>query len=169
MSGLSAAVNVIMRILTFIATLVLIGSLALPWVRLDGFEGPNTGLDLIAMSVSPMGKFFFSVSAVKTGILVAGPVLTLVLAFRVALKYAQRRRAMFATGAILIISFVMTFGLTGVVAHGSGAPYLGLSLVMILSAVLLAHQGLIKLASTLLRRNRWRPVYRTLRVVTGSA
>ena len=168
MSGLGTAVNMVMRTLSFIATLVLIGSVALPWLRLDGFDEPSLGLELIAMSVSPMGKYFFSVSPIQTGILVAGPALVLGLAFRVALKYAQRRRAMFTTAAILAASLVMTYGLTGVVAQPSCGPYLGLSLVMILSAVLLVHQALIKFATVLLRRNQWRPVYRTLRIVTGS-
>lgn len=167
--GWQSILNITMRILSFVATLGLVGSFALPWVRLDGFEEPRNGFQVLAMSISPVARYFFNVSPIQTGVLVGGTLFMLALALRVSMQYARRKTSMFATAGVFALSLTVTYGVPGADVYDAGSPYVGLTLASILSAMLMLHQSLVKFATGLMMRRMWNPVYRTLRMVTGSA
>ena len=157
-----------MRVVSFALTIAVIGAFFLPWIQLDGMREADTGLELIAITISPLFKYLYSVDLVQTGVIIGCPTLMLLLAVWVSVKYAQRTTAPLATSVLLASSVAIMYGAPNLVDGGQGRPFLGLSLILLLSAILLLHQSLIKFGALLQRKRQWQPVYRAISVITGS-
>ena len=157
----------LVRLAAFAATLLLIGAFFLPWVRLDGASEAHSGAELLAIVVSPTLTYLFAVSPVQASVLIACPAAVIVFAVNVMTKYAQRKTAPFATAAILASSLAVVYAAPDLVAV-NGSIHFGLLLVVVLSALLLTHQALIKLRMRLLHSRKLPTVHRTLSIATGS-
>ena len=157
-----------MRLVAFAATLVIMGAFFLPWARLDGMSDASSGAELVALVVSPTVSYLFAVSTLQAVVLVGCPVLLILSATMVMAKYARRKTAPFATCLVFATSVSVIYGAPDLTASNEVGAYVGLSLIVALSAVLLIHQALIKLRGTLLHRRKLPTVYQVLSVLTGS-
>ena len=157
-----------MRLVAFAATLVIMGAFFLPWARLDGMSEASSGAELVALVVSPTVNYLFAVSTLQAVVLVGCPVLLILSATMVMAKYARRKTAPFATCLVFATSVSVIYGAPDLTASNEVGAYVGLSLIVALSAVLLIHQALIKLRGTLLHRRKLPTVYQVLSVLTGS-
>ena len=158
----------IMRLVAFAATLAIMGAFFLPWARLDGMSEASSGAELVALVASPTIDYLFAVSTLQASVLVGGPALLIVSASVVMAKYARRKTAPFATCLVFASSVSVIYGAPDLTASNEVGAYVGLSLIVALSAILLVHQALIKLGGNLLRRRRLTTVYRAISVLTGS-
>ena len=157
-----------MRLLTFAAALAIMGAFFLPWTRLDGMSQASSGAEIVALVVSPTVNYLFAVSTLQAAVLVGCPALLIVSAAIVMAKYARRKTAPFATCLVFASSVSVIYGAPDLTASTESGAYVGLSLIVALSAVLLIHQALIKLRENLYHRRRLPAVYQALSVLTGS-
>ena len=157
-----------MRLVAFAATLAIMGAFFLPWARLDGMNEASSGAELVALVVSPTANYLFAVSTLQAVVLVGCPALLILSATMVMAKYAQRKTAPFATCLVFASSVSVAYGAPDLTASNELGAYVGLSLIVVLSAVLLVHQALIKLRENLYHRRRLPTVYQALSVLTGS-
>ena len=157
-----------MRIVALAAALAIMGAFFLPWARLDGMSEASSGAELVALVVSPTVNYLFAVSTLQASVLVGCPALLIVSASVVMAKYARRKTAPFATCLVFASSASVIYGAPDLTASNEMGAYIGLSLIVVLSAALLIHQALIKLRGTLLRRRRLPTVYQALSILTGS-
>ena len=157
-----------MRFITFAATLAIMGAFFLPWTRLDGMSQASSGAELVALVVSPTVNYLFAVSTLQAAVLVGSPALLIVSAAMVMAKYARRKTAPFATCLVFASSVSLIYGAPDLTANNEVGAYVGLSLIVVLSAALLIHQALIKLRGHLYHRRRLPTVYQALSVLTGS-
>ena len=157
-----------MRLVAFAATLVMIGAFFLPWLRLDGAADARSGAELMTLVISPTVNYLFEVSPVQSGMLIGCPTLIILAAIIVMAKYGRRKTAPLATSAIFASSIAIIYATPDLTANDDPSVYIGLSLVVVLSGVLLLHQALIKLSTRLYRRRRLPTVYRALSIMTGS-
>ena len=155
--------TIAVRLTAFVVTLAVIGALFLPWVTLDGVDG-HIGAELPVLAFTPLGKYFFAVAPVQTSLLIVCPVIVGLFAVIVAFAYAQRRTMIWATVILLVATNLVLYG-TGDIVVSTG---FGLVLIVVLSALLLVHQLLIKLRGQLFKRRIMSVLYRGLSVVTGS-
>ena len=156
-----------MRLIAFAATVAIMGAFFLPWTRLDGMSQASSGAELVALVVSPTVSYLFTVSTLQASVLVGGPALLIVSASVVMAKYARRKTSPFATCLVFASSVSVIYGAPDLTGNEIGA-YVGLSLIVALSAALLIHQALIKLRGNLYHRRRLPTVYHALSVLTGS-
>ena len=161
-------VTLIMRLVAFAATLVIIGAFFLPWLRLDGTTDGLSGAELMTLVISPTVDYLFEVSPVQSGVLIGCPILIIIAAIIVMAKYGRRKTAPLATSAILVSSIAIIYATPDLAANDDPRVYMGLSVIVVLSGVLLLHQALIKLRTKLYRRHRLPIVYRALSILTGS-
>ena len=157
-----------MRLVAFAATLAIMGAFFLPWARLDGMNEASSGAELVALVVSPTANYLFAVSTLQAVVLVGCPALLILSATMVMAKYARRKTAPFATCLVFASSVSVAYGAPDLTASNELGAYVGLSLIVVLSAVLLVHQALIKLRGNLYHRRRLPTVYQALSVLTGS-
>ena len=157
-----------MRLIAFAATLVIMGAFFLPWTRLDGMSQASSGAELVALVVSPTVNYLFAISTLQASVLVGGPALLIVSAAVVMVKYARRKTAPFATCLVFASSISVIYRAPDLNASNEMGAYVGLSLIVVLSAALLIHQALIKLRGNLYQRRRLPTVYQALSVLTGS-
>ena len=157
-----------MRLVAFAATMSIIGAFFLPWVRLDGMSQASSGAELVAMVVSPTVNYLFAVSAFQSGVLLGCPALLIVSALFVMARYGRRKTAPLATCVVFASSTSIIYGAPDLTASNEPGAYLGLSLIVVLSAALLIHQALIKLCGKLYHGRRLPTVYQALTVLTGS-
>ena len=157
-----------MRLIAFAATLAVMGAFFLPWTRLDGMSQASSGAELVALMVSPTVNYLFAVSTLQAAVLVGCPALLIVSAAMVMAKYARRKTAPFATCLIFASSVSVIYGAPDLTASSEMGAYVGLSLIVVLSAALLVHQALIRLRGILYDRRRLPTVYQALSVLTGS-
>ena len=155
--------TLIMRLTAFVATLIPLAALALPWVVLDGTEESVSGIGAIALLVPPTSEYLYAVSPLQAGILTLGPILLALLAIITSYNYRRRRSIYWAPPATLIVA--------GAIGYGTGdlvtAIEPGLVAVIVVSALLTLHQIAIRVQVTLRRRMKMPAVYRALAVVTG--
>ena len=156
------------RLLAFVVTLAIIGAFFLPWVKLDGVQEIYSGAELTALAVSPMRDYIYQVAPIQTAVLIGCPPVMMLFATVVAVKYARRRTALLATAVVLACAVAIIYGARELVADSEPNAYLGLSLIVVLTAVLLVHQGLIKVRTKLWKTRKAPVLYRALSVVTGS-
>jgi hypothetical protein len=161
-------VTVAMRLVAFGVTLAVICAFSLPWVRLDGMQEVYSGVALPVLAISPVVEYLFAVAPVQTGVLIGCPVVIILFAVIVAGAYAQRRTAIWATVIVLASAIAIIYGTQDLVDSSGPGKQVGLSTVVVLSAVLLAHQLLIKLRTKLLQDGRLPSIYRSLSIITGT-
>ena len=128
----------------------------------------SSGAELVALVVSPTVSYLFAVSTLQAVVLVGCPVLLILSATMVMAKYARRKTAPFATCLVFASSVTVVYGAPDLTASNEVGAYVGLSLIVMLSAALLIHQALIKLRGTLFHRRKLPTVYQALSVLTGS-
>ena len=157
-----------MRLIAFAATLAIMGAFFLPWTRLDGMSQASSGAELVALVVSPTVNYLFAVSTLQAAVLVGCPILLIVSATIVMAKYARGKTAPFATCLVFASSVSAIYGAPDLTARNEVGAYIGLSLIVVISAALLIHQALIKLQGNLYHRRRLPIVYQALSVLTGS-
>ena len=157
-----------MRLVAFAATLAIMGAFFLPWKRLDGMSEASSGAELVALVVSPTVNYLFAVSTLQAVVLVGCPALLILSATMVMAKYARRKTAPFATCLVFASSVSVIYGAPDLTASNEVGAYVGLLLTVVLSAVLLIHQALIKLRENLYHRRRLPTVYQALSVLSGS-
>ena len=157
-----------MHLIAFAATVAIMGAFFLPWTRLDGMSQASSGAELVALVVSPTVSYLFTVSTLQASVLVGGPALLIVSASVVMAKYARRKTSPFATCLVFASSVSIIYGAPDLTASNEIGAYVGLSLIVALSAALLIHQALIKLRENLYHRRRLPTVYQALSVLTGS-
>ena len=157
-----------MRLLFFLATLAIMGAFFLPWTRLDGMSQSSSGADLVALLFSPSLGYLGAVSPLQTTILIGCPALLISAAVAVSVKYAQRETAPVATFLVFASSIFVIYATSDLTARKEVGTLFGLTLIVVLSAGLLIHQGLIKLRGKLYRQRKLPDVYQALSVITGS-
>ena len=162
------AVTFGIRLMLFAVSLSIIGAFFLPWVKIDGVQQAHSGVGLTALFVSPMVNYLFVIAPIQTGVLLGCPPVMFVFAAAIASKYAQRKTAIISTVVVLASAIAIIFGTRGLLATDQPVAHIGLSLISVLCAVLLVHQGLIKLRTKLEQRQRFPSVHRTLSIITGS-
>ena len=155
--------TLVMRLLAFVATLITLGALALPWVALDGVGTQVSGIDSIALLASPMRDYLYTVSPLQAAILTIGPILVGWLAIIISYNYQRRRSIYWAPLAMLAVAAAIAYGATDLVSDME----IGLIVVMAISILLTLHQVAIRVQVALRRNMKLPKVYRTLAVVTG--
>ena len=151
------------RLAAFVATLIPLAAMVLPWVVLDGTGEVVSGVGAIALLVPPMSEYLYAVSPLQATLLTVGPILVTLLAIITSHNYWRRKSVHWAPAAMLIVAAAMAYGAGDLVAEIEP----GLVIVMAVSALLILHQAAIR-AQVLLRRKMKMPgVYRALAVVTG--
>ena len=83
-------------------------------------------------------------------------------------KYGRRETAPLATCVVFASSLSIVYGAPDLTASDGPGAYVGLSLIVMLSAALLIHQALINLRDKLYHGRRPPTVYQALSVLTGS-
>ena len=156
-------ITLVMRLAAFVATLIPLAALALPWVTLDGTEKAVSGVGAVALLVPPMSEYLYTVSPLQAALLTVGPMLVALLAIITGYNYRRRKSIYWAPPAMLIVAGAITFGTTDLVI----ATEPGLAIVMAVSALLTLHQAAIRVQVILRRKMKMPAVYRTLAVATG--
>ena len=124
-------ITLIMRLAAFVATLVPLAAMALPWVALDGAEDTVSGVGAIALLVPPMREYIFAVSPLQGAILILGPILIALLAIITSYNYRRRRSIYWAPPAMLAVALAIAYGATDLVT----GTELGLMIVMVIVVV----------------------------------
>ena len=156
-------ITLIMRLAAFVATLIPLAALALPWVTLDGTGEAVSGVGSIALLVPPMSEYLYAVSPLQATFLTVGPMLVALLAIITGYNYRRRKSIYWAPPAMLIVAGAIAFGTADLIA----AAEPGLAIVMAVSILLILHQAAIRVQVVLRRKMKMPEVYRTLAVVTG--
>lgn len=156
------------RILFFLLALGILGGFWLPWVQIDGMKEPSTGVQLMALAVTPTLDYLRSASPISAVSLIGGPLGISLLGLWVVVKYAQRRTAIIPTIAVLVVAVGIPQSASGLLVQGIAGYGIGLQLIIVAGWLLLAHQSLIKVSTALRTRRKFPVLYRTLAVVTGS-
>ena len=157
-----------MRLVSFAATLTIMGTFFLPWTSIDGMSRTSSGAELAVLLVTPTFNYLVAVSAIQAVILIGCPVLLIVSATMVMVKYARRKTAPLPTCLVFASSVLVTYGAPDLTRDSEFGAYVGLSLIVVLSATLLIHQSLITLRGNLYHRRKLPKVYQALSVLTGS-
>ena len=152
------------RFAFFIATLIPLAALALPWVTLGGIEEPLSGVDMVALAVTPARTYLYTVSALQSTVLFVGPIAVAAVSILIIDSYRKRKSAFWAPPAMLAVALVVSYGAADLVASTES----GLLLIIAISILLSLHQGAIRIQMALLRRGRMPTVYRALSVAAGS-
>ena len=156
-------ITLIMRITAFVATLIPLAAMALPWVVLDGTGEAVTGVGAIALLVPPTSEYLYAVSPLQASALMVGPILVALLAIIISYNYRRRKSIYWTPPAMLALTAGIAYGASDIVA----ATEPGLMIVMAVAALLTLHQVAIRLQVVLRRKMKMPAVYRTLAVATG--
>ena len=166
--NLQEALTLLMRLITFAIALMLGGAFFLPWLRLDGENEARSGAELVALIISPSIEYLYAISPVQTGVLIGCPALIVLATILVMVKYSRRKTVIFATFVVLASAIAIIYATPDITVNEGPRIYIGLTGIIDLSAILLFHQGLIKLRTRLYHGRRLPTVYRVLGVITGS-
>ena len=162
-TGSRELITLAMRLAAFVATLIPLAALALPWVTLDGTEETVSGVGAVALLVPPMSEYLYAVSPLQAALLTVGPMLVALLAIITSYNYRRRRSIYWAPPAMLIVAVAIAYGATDLVT--AAGP--GLVIVMTVSALLTLHQIAIRVQVVLRRKMKMPAIYRALAVATG--
>lgn len=130
-------------LLSFAASLGIVGAFFLPWLRLEGTPDSLNGAELLALTLSPSVNYLAEVSEIQLWLLIGCPAVAIVAAVIVVWQYGQRKTALFATSCVLAAALVAMYAPSYLVSNEPRA-YLGLSAVAYLSGALLLLQIAIK-------------------------
>ena len=155
-----------MRVLFFTAALGLMGTFFLPWLKLDGLSGVDSGATLMALVASPWAAYFFSVEPQQALVLMGAPVAMMAFTIFMLSRYARGKAAPFTTFMVLASALALLLGARGLIA-GNLMPYLGLQLAIALSVLLLTHQLAMLAQSKIYQRKKFPKAYRVLSIATG--
>ena len=161
--GSRELITLVMRLAAFVATLIPLAALALPWVMLDGTGEAVSSVGAIALLVPPMSGYLYTVAPLQATLLTVGSILVALLAIITGYNYRRRRSIYWAPPAMLIVSGAIAFGTADLIT----AAEPGLAIVMAVSILLILHQAAIRIQVVLRRKMKMPGVYRTLAVVTG--
>lgn len=156
-------ITLIMRLSAFVAALVPLAAMALPWITLDGTGEVVSGVGVIGLLVPPTSEYLYAVSPLQAAFLTLGPVLVALLAIITAYKYRQRKSVFWAPPAMLIVAGIVAYS-TGDLVASLGT---GLVIVMAVAILLTLHQAAIRVQVLLRRKMKMPAVYRTLAIATG--
>ena len=156
-------ITLIMRLAAFVATLIPLAALALPWVTLDGTEETVSGVGAVALLVPPMSEYLYTVSPLQATLLTVGPILVALLAIITGYNYRRRRSIYWVPPAMLMVTGAIAFGTADLIT--AAGP--GLVIVMSVSVLLILHQAAIRVQVVLRRKTKMPAVYRALAVATG--
>lgn len=156
--------TLVARLTAFLATLIPLVAMMLPWVTLDGMGEAVSGVGAIALLVPPMSEYLYAVSPLQAAILTLVPILVALLAIVISHNYRRRRAIFWAPPAMLAVAVAIAYGATDLVT----ASEQGLTIVMAVSVLLTLHQVAIRIQVGLQRKLRMPTVYRALAVATGS-
>ena len=156
-------ITLVMRLAAFVATLIPLAALALPWVELDGTGETVSGVGAMALLVPPMSEYLYAVSPLQAALLTVGPVLVALLAIITSYNYRRRRSIYWAPPTALIVAVAIAYGAADLVT----ATGPGLVIVMAVSALLTLHQVAIRVQVILRRKMKMPAIYRALAVITG--
>ncbi len=159
----SELITLIMRIAAFVATLIPLAAMALPWVVLDGTGEAVTGVGAIALLVPPTSEYLYAVSPLQASVLMIGPILVALLAIIISYNYRRRKSVYWGPPLMLIVAGAIAYGAADLVT----AIEPGLVAAMVVSALLTLHQVAIRIQVVLRRRTKMPAVCRALAVVTG--
>ena len=162
-TGRPELITLVMRLAAFVATLIPLAALALPWVMLDGTGEAVSGVGAIALLAPPMSGYLYTVAPLQATLLTVGPMLVALLAMITGYNYRRRRSIYWAPPAMLIVAGAIAFGTADLIT----ATEPGLAIVMAVSILLILHQAAIRIQVVLRRKMKMPGVYRTLAVVTG--
>ena len=162
-TGSRELITLVMRLAAFVATLIPLAALALPWVTLDGTEETVSGVGAVALLVPPMSEYLYAVSPLQAATLTVGPMLVALLAIIIGYNYQRRRSIYWAPPAMLIVAGVIAFGTADLITDTEP----GLAIVMAVSVLLTLHQAAIRIQVNLRRKMKMPAVYRALAVATG--
>ena len=155
--------TLIMRLAAFVATLIPLAAMALPWVTLDGTGKSVNGVGAIALLVPPIGEYLYAVSPLQAALLTVGPILVALLAIITSYNYRRRKSIYWAPPAMLAVAAAIAYGAVDLVTSTES----GLMIVIAVSAVLTLHQIAIRMQVALRRKMKMPVVYRALAVATG--
>ena len=141
-------ITLTMRLAAFMATLIPLAAMVLPWVMLDGTGEVVSGVGAIALLVPPMSEYLYAVSPLQAALLTVGPVLVALLAIITSYNYRRRRSIYWAPPAMLVVAVAIAYGAGDLVT----AAELGLAIVMAVSAFLTLHQIAIRVQVVLRRK-----------------
>ena len=156
-------ITLFMRLAAFVATLIPLAAMALPWVILDGTGETVSGVGAIALLVPPMSEYLYVVSLLQAAFLTVGPILVALLAIITGYNYRRRRSIYWAPPMMLVVSVAIAYGASDLII----ATELGLVIVMAVSAMLTLHQTAIRVQVILRRKMKMPAIYRALAVATG--
>ena len=156
-------ITLTMRLAAFIATLIPLAAMVLPWVMLEGTGEAVSGVGAIALLVPPMGEYLYAVSPLQAALLTVGPILVALLAIITSYNYRRRRSIYWAPPAMLAVAVALAYGTGDLVT----ATELGLAIVMAVSAFLTLHQIAIRVQVVLRRKMKMPAIYRVLAVISG--
>ena len=155
-----------MRILFFAAALGLLGTFFLPWLKLDGLTGIDSGVTLMALVVSPLAAYFFSIEPLQATLIMGAPLAMMVFAIFTVSKYARGKAALFSTFMVLASALALVLGAQDLIANDL-MPYSGLQLTIVLSVLLVTHQLAMLVQAKLYQKKKFPKAYRVLSIATG--
>ena len=158
------ALTFAIRLTAFALTLVPFLAMVAPWVALDGLRGTHSGVDSMALLVTPVAVYMYGVSPLQAGVVSAGPILILLLAIITSYNYHRRRSILWAPPAMFAVAMGISMGAGSFVV----STHYGLVLVMLASAALFLHQVAIRVYVALQKRRKFPAVHRALAVATGA-
>lgn len=157
-------VTLIVRLATFLVTLVPLLAMIRPWVTLDGIDEPVSGVGAIALLLLPIREYLFAVSPLQAAVVTLGPILAALLAILISNSYRRRKSVIWAPPGMLAVALGIAYGATDLV---TGTEQ-GLTIVMVVSTLLTLHQVAIRVQVALQRKLMMPAVYRVLTVATGT-
>ena len=147
--SLRRVVTAAVRLFAFAVTLVPLAALFMPWITLDGDEKTYTGIDCIALLVSPFREYLYEVDPFQAAILTLSPVIILILSIVMGSRYYRRRAILWGPPALLGFALATIYLTVNLVNGVHDGP----RLVAAAAILLTLHQAAIRL-QVATRRNR---------------
>ena len=158
-----------MRLFTYVVALMIGGAVFLPWMRLDGESEAHSGAELIGLLFTPNVQYLYAVSPVQSCCASRLPNIGSLGYFPSDFQIQSTEECHpLATLVILASCIAIIYATRDLAANAGDRTYIGLTGTISLSAVLLVHQGLIKLRTKLHQGRKLPIVHRVLGVITGS-
>ena len=157
-------VTLAIRLTVFAVSLVPFLAIVAPWIALDGTNEVYSGVDCMALLVTPIAAYMYGVSPFQAGVVSVGPILILLLAIITSYRYHHRKSILWAPPVMLAVAMTISLGAGDFVA----VTHYGLTLVMLVSALLTLHQITIRIYVALQKRRKLPTVHRALGVATGA-
>lgn len=126
-----------------------LAALFLPWITLDGSAKVRTGVTCVALLVSPIRDYLFSVDPIQAALVTLGPIALALLSIVTSNHYYRRRAVIWAPPVMLAVALAMIYLTPDLVSY----VHDGLRLVTLVAILLFLHQVAIQV-QVATRRNR---------------